>query len=189
MMRKQKTTVVVADADPQFLRLLTYHLRLDGYQICSASDGEQALEHIRMNMPDLVVLDVVLPKLDRLRVCQHVREFSAVPVIFVTALSEDQDKVRGLDVGADDYLTKPFSVDELLARIRALLRRRTLTAHARLSRREQTGDVPGKTILGDLTVDYIQHQVTLAGREVLHQSYPFSQDRDVPGNEPYSRER
>ncbi len=108
MMRKQKMTV--ADADPQFLRLMTYHLRLEGYQVLSASDGEQALEHIRMNMPDLVVLDVALPKLDGLRVCQRMREFSAVPVIIVTALSADQDKVRGLDGGADDYLTKPFRV-------------------------------------------------------------------------------
>ncbi len=167
MMRKQKTTVVVADDDPQFLRLMTYHLRLEGYQVLSARDGEQALEHIRMNMPDLVVLDMALPKLDGLRVCQRMREFSAVPVIFVTALSTDRDKVRGLDGGADDYLTKPFSADELLARVRALLRRAALTALARLSRREQVDDVPVKTALGDLTVDYAQHLVTLAGREVV----------------------
>src|SRR6266700_7459917 len=167
MMRTQKTTIVVADADPQFLRLMTYHLRLEGYQVLSASDGEQALEHIRMNMPDLVVLDMALPKLDGLRVCQCMRECSAVPVIFVTALSTDRDKVRGLDGGADDYLTKPFSVDELLARVRALLRRAALTALARLSRREQVDDVPVKTTLGELTVDYAQHLVTLAGREVV----------------------
>lgn len=95
------------------------------------------------------------------------REFPAVPVIFVTTLSEDQDKVRSLDGGADDYLTKPFSVDELLARRRALLRRAALTAYAQLSGRAQADDVLAKTALGKLTVDYTQHLVTLAGREVV----------------------
>jgi DNA-binding response OmpR family regulator len=166
MMRTQKTTVVVADADPQFLRLMTYHLRLEGYQVLSASDGEQALEDIRMHTPALVILDVVLPKLDGWEVCQSVREFSTVPIIFVTPFSRVQDKVHGLDSGADDYLTKPFSADELLARARALLRRAALTTHARLSLHERADDLPAKTTLGDLTVDYAQHQVTLTGREI-----------------------
>jgi DNA-binding response OmpR family regulator len=146
---------------------MTHYLRLEGYQVLSASDGEQALGHTRMHTPDLVVLDVALPKLDGLLVCQRMREFSAVPVIFVTTLSEDQDKVRSLDGGADDYLTKPFSVDELLARMRALLRRAALTAYAQLSGRAQADDVLAKTALGKLTVDYTQHLVTLAGREVV----------------------
>lgn len=146
---------------------MTHYLRLEGYQVLSASDGKQALGHTRMHTPDLVVLDVALPKLDGLLVCQRMREFSAVPVIFVTTLSEDQDKVRSLDGGADDYLTKPFSVDELLARMRALLRRAALTAYAQLSGRAQADDVLAKTVLGKLTVDYTQHLVTLAGREVV----------------------
>ena len=146
---------------------MTHYLRLEGYQVLSASDGEQALGHTRMHTPDLVVLDVALPKLDGLLVCQRMREFSAVPVIFVTTLSEDQDKVRSLDGGADDYLTKPFRVDELLARRRALLRRAALTAYAQLSGRAQADDVLAKTALGKLTVDYTQHLVTLAGREVV----------------------
>lgn len=146
---------------------MTHYLRLEGYQVLSASDGEQALGHTRMHTPDLVVLDVALPKLDGLLVCQRMREFSAVPVIFVTTLSEDQDKVRSLDGGVDDYLTKPFSVDELLARRRALLRRAALTAYAQLSGRAQADDVLAKTALGKLTVDYTQHLVTLAGREVV----------------------
>jgi DNA-binding response OmpR family regulator len=146
---------------------MTHYLRLEGYQVLSASGGEQALGHTRMHTPDLVVLDVALPKLDGLLVCQRMREFSAVPVIFVTTLSEDQDKVRSLDGGVDDYLTKPFSVDELLARRRALLRRAALTAYAQLSGRAQADDVLAKTALGKLTVDYTQHLVTLAGREVV----------------------
>jgi DNA-binding response OmpR family regulator len=165
-MRTQKTTVVVADADPQFLRLMTHHLRLEGYQVLSASDGEQALVAICMHTSDLVMLDVALPILDGGEVCRRVREFSTVPIILVTAFNGVQDKIHGLDGGADDYLTKPFSADELLARARALLRRAAVTAQARLSLPGHAGDVPAKTTLGDLAVDYARQLVTLAGREI-----------------------
>src|SRR5438045_5833166 len=114
-----------------------------------------------MYMPDLVLLDVMMPKMDGFTVCQRVREFSNVPIIIVTARGQDQDKVRGLDLGADDNLTKPFSVDELLARVRAVLRRAQFTAneHAHVLR---------TTInIGDLVVDYVQHKVTMAG-QVVH---------------------
>jgi DNA-binding response OmpR family regulator len=112
------------------------------------------------------MLDVVLPKVDGGEVCRRVREFSTVPIILVTAFNGVQDKVYGLDGGADDYLTKPFCADELLARARALLRRAALTAQARLSLPGHAGDLPAKTTLGDLTVDYARHLVTLAGREI-----------------------
>src|SRR2546430_7142445 len=156
----KKTTIVAADDDPQLLRLVTRNLQFEGYEVIPASNGQQALEEIEEQVPDLVLLDVIMPKMDGFAVCQRVREFSTVPIIIVTARGQDQDKVRGLDLGADDYLTKPFSVDELLARVRAVLRRAQFTAneHAHVLRTTIT--------IGDLAVDYAQHLVTMAGQEV-----------------------
>jgi DNA-binding response OmpR family regulator len=156
----KKTTIVAADDDPQLLRLVTRNLEFEGYEVLPASNGQQALEQIEAHSPDLVLLDVMMPRMDGFSVCQRVREFSTVPIIIVTARGQDQDKVHGLDLGADDYLTKPFSVDELLARVRAVLRRAQFTAneHAHVMRKTIT--------IGDLEVDYAQHQVTMAGREV-----------------------
>src|SRR5712691_2163543 len=122
-MSAKKPTILTADDDPQLLRLMTRNLQFEGYEVLAASDGQQALEQIESEMPDLVLLDVMMPKMDGFSVCRKVREFSSVPIIIVTARGQDQDKVRGLDLGADDYLTKPFSVEELLARVRAVLRR------------------------------------------------------------------
>jgi len=159
-MPAKKTTILTADDDPQLLRLMTRNLQLEGYDVLGASDGELALELIESNPPDLVLLDVMMPKMDGFTVCYRVREFSSVPIIIVTARGQDQDKVRGLDLGADDYLTKPFSVDELLARVRAVLRRSQFTA------RENAQGLRASTATGDLTIDYSQHLVILAGREV-----------------------
>src|SRR5437764_7830343 len=125
----KKTSIVAADDDPQRLRLVTRNLEFEEYEVLPASDGQQALAQIEANIPDLVLLDVMMPKMDGFTVCQRVREFSSVPIIIVTARGQDQDKVRGLDLGADDYLTKPFSVGELLARVRAVLRRAQYTSN------------------------------------------------------------
>src|ERR1700694_1064246 len=121
-MAVKKTNIVVADYDPQLLRLLTRNLDFEGYEVLPTSDGRQVLEQIEAHSPDLVLLDVMMPKMDGFSVCRRVREFSSVPIILVTARGQEQDKVHGFDLGADDYLTKPFSVDELLARVRAVLR-------------------------------------------------------------------
>src|SRR5579875_1026780 len=115
--------IVTADDDPQLLRLIARNLEFEGYEVITAGDGALALEQIERSAPDLVLLDVMMPRMDGFTVCQRVREFSSVPIIIVTARGQDQDKVKGLDLGADDYLTKPFSVEELLARVRAVLRR------------------------------------------------------------------
>ncbi len=125
----KKTTIVAADDDPQLLRLVTRNLEFEEYEVLPASDGVLALEQVEAHSPDLVLLDVMMPRMDGFTVCQRIREFSTVPIIIVTARGQDQDKVRGLDLGADDYLTKPFSVDELLARVRAVLRRAQFTAN------------------------------------------------------------
>src|ERR1700720_2629011 len=126
-MPAKKTTILAADDDPQLLRLMTRNLEFEGDEVLAASDGQQALAQIESQPLDLVLLDVMMPKMDGFTVCQRVREFSSVPIIIVTARGQDEDKVRGLDLGADDYLTKPFSVDELLARVRAVLRRSQFT--------------------------------------------------------------
>jgi DNA-binding response OmpR family regulator len=159
-MSARKTTILTADDDPQLLRLMTRNLQLEGFDVLPVSDGEQALEQIEQRSPDLVLLDVMMPRMDGFSVCHKVREFSSVPIILVTARGQDQDKVRGLDLGADDYLTKPFSVDELLARVRAVLRR------AQFSAKENTLGLQASTATGDLAIDYSQHLVTLAGKEI-----------------------
>ena len=102
MMPAKDTTLVAADDDPQLLRLMSHNLQLEGFDVLAASDGQQALELIENNAPDLVLLDVMMPRMDGFTVCSRVREFSAVPIIIVTARGQDQDKVRGLDLGADD---------------------------------------------------------------------------------------
>jgi DNA-binding response OmpR family regulator len=159
-MPARKTTIVAADDDPQLLRLMTRNLQLEGYEVIGASDGQQALEEIEQRLPDVVLLDVMMPRLDGFSVCQRVRAFSAVPIIIVTARGQDQDKIRGLDLGADDYLTKPFNVDELLARVRAVLRR------AQFTTAESAQGLQATTTIGDLTIDFAQHLVTLSGKEV-----------------------
>src|SRR5438067_3806623 len=159
-MPAKKTTILAADDDPQLLRLITRNLQLEGYDVLAASNGRQALELIENNSLDLVLLDVMMPRMDGFTVCYRVREFSSVPIIIITARGQDQDKVRGLDLGADDYLTKPFSVDELLARVRAVLRRTQFTAN------EHAHVLQTTTTIGHLMVDYGQHLVTMAGQEV-----------------------
>ena len=159
-MSAKKTTILTADDDPQLLRLVSRNLQLDGYDVLTAADGQQALELIEARTPDLVLLDVMMPRLDGFSVCQRVREFSSVPIIILTARGNDQDKIRGLDLGADDYLTKPFSVEELLARVRAVLRR------AQLNAGDAAQGLRSRVTIGDLTVDYAQHQVMMSGHEV-----------------------
>src|SRR6266576_2413660 len=159
-MPAKKTTILAADDDPQLLRLITRNLQLEGYDVIAVSDGQQALTQIEQQVPNLVLLDVMMPKMDGFTVCHRVREFSTVPIIIVTARGQDQDKVRGLDLGADDYLTKPFSVDELLARVRAVIRRSQFTA------REYTQGLRATTATGSLVIDYSQHMVMLNRREI-----------------------
>ena len=160
-MPEKKLHILAADDDPQILRLITRNLQLEGYDVVGAADGQQALDQIEASMFDLVLLDVMMPKLDGYTVCQRVREFSSVPIIIVTARGQDQEKIHGLDLGADDYLTKPFSVEELLARVRAVTRRSQLTAG------QQGQLLLSKVELGELAIDFAQHQIIVAGKEVV----------------------
>jgi DNA-binding response OmpR family regulator len=160
-MPARKVTILTADDDPQLLRLISRNLELEDYNVLTASDGEQALHLIETHAPDVVLLDVMMPLMDGFTVCQRVREFSSVPIIIITARGQDQDKVRGLDMGADDYLTKPFSVEELLARVRAVLRRTQFNADARSQSMLATATI------GDLTIDFAQHRVMHGDQELM----------------------
>ncbi len=158
-MPEKKTTILIVDDDLQLLQLVALNLELEGYAVLLASDGQQALSQIETHAPDLVLLDVMMPRMSGFAVCHRVREFSTVPIIIITAQGRSQDKVRGLDLGADDYLTKPLNMDELLARVRAVLRRAQVTEDERARQ--------GAMTIGDLTIDYAQHLVLMAGRKVV----------------------
>lgn len=117
------TRILVVDDEPLYLRLIQINLLTESYEVVTATNGEEALEIISNEAPDLVILDIMMPKLDGITTCERVRQFSNVPIIMLTARGEEQDRVQGLNTGADDYIVKPFSATELLARVRAILRR------------------------------------------------------------------
>ena len=152
--------ILIVDDEPTLLHTLRYNLVREGYEVVTAADGEQALEQARRYRPDLIVLDLMLPKLDGLAVCRQLRRDMNAPILMLTARDDEVDKVVGLELGADDYVTKPFSLRELIARIRALLRR---------SRAAETLAEPegGKAALrfGDLEIDEGARQVRVRGQE------------------------
>jgi two-component system, OmpR family, response regulator len=139
-------------------KLLTYPLRKEGYDVVPALDGREALERLREDNFDLVVLDVMLPKVDGFDVCRQIRARSAVPIIMLTAKAEEIDKVLGLELGADDYITKPFSVREFRSRVKAVLRR------AALSRPDEQFEAPIEH--DELRIDFEKRQVTVRGDQV-----------------------
>ncbi|MCS5734626.1 response regulator [Herbiconiux daphne] len=145
--------ILIADDDPQILRALRITLGSQGYDIVTAADGAEAIRLAAESAPDLIMLDLGMPRLDGLEVIQAVRGWSAVPILVVSGRAGSADKVDALDAGADDYVTKPFAMDELLARIRALTRRATPGA---------ASDEPVVTF-GGVTVDLAARQVTRAG--------------------------
>lgn len=149
--------ILVVDDDAKTVELVRLYLEREGYQVLGAHDGRRAIELARQGGPDLVVLDLMLPVVDGLDVCRILRAESSMPVIMLTARTTEDDKLLGLDLGADDYVTKPFSPRELLARIRAVLRRASDGAQTRRVE---------KVSHGELTVDLARHKVTLGGKLV-----------------------
>lgn len=144
--------VLIVDDDAKTVELVKLYLNRDGYRVLTAFDGVEALRLAREAHPDLIVLDLMLPGVDGLEVCRTLRNESDVPIIMLTARSTDEDKLRGLDLGADDYVTKPFSPRELAARVRAVLRR-------------LPGDRgPAEIRCGDLFIDFNKREAFLAGR-------------------------
>jgi DNA-binding response OmpR family regulator len=122
-MPKKKALILVIDDDIRMLRMMKRMLELEDFQVLTASSGDTALKVFEKETPALVLLDIMMPEMDGYMVCRRIREFSQVPIIMVTARGEDKEKVEGLNIGADDYVTKPFSASELAARVRAVLRR------------------------------------------------------------------
>ncbi|HCB48356.1 MAG: Fis family transcriptional regulator [Anaerolineae bacterium SG8_19] len=115
--------VLVVDDEPRMIRFIRMNLELEGYRVIEASDGLEALEQVRKNLPDLVIMDVMMPKMDGFETLRVLREISTVPVILLTVKSDEEDRIHGLEAGADDYVTKPFSPRELISRVNAVLRR------------------------------------------------------------------
>ena len=152
-----KSKILVVDDDRKIVELVRLYLEKDGYRVSAAYDGLQALELARQTRPDLIVLDLMLPGMDGLDVCRVLRgEGNRVPIIMLTAKITEEDKLIGLDLGADDYLTKPFSPRELLARTRAVLRR--------VGEEEYEG--PSEVRFDDLLVDFVRHEVQVRGEPV-----------------------
>ena len=147
-----KRTILVVDDEPKLVKVVRDYLEYDGYHVVSAGDGREALERFHEARPDLVVLDLMLPELDGLEVCRRLRRDSGVPIIMLTARAEEVDELVGLGLGADDYVTKPFSPRALLARIRSVLRRAT-----------PTDDGEESLSLGPLLVDQSRHEATWKG--------------------------
>jgi two-component system KDP operon response regulator KdpE len=147
--------ILVVDDEPQILRVMRAGLPPRGFEVRTASGGQEALEEIRKETPDLVILDLVMPEMSGLEVCQRIREFTSIPIIVLSAKGSESDKVAALDAGADDYVTKPFGMNELLARVRAVLRR-SPTSDA---------DSPVLTV-GDVFIDSGERRVVIAGKEV-----------------------
>ena len=151
--------ILVVDDEKLIVKGIKFSLEQDGMEVTAAYDGEEALQLIKDNSFDLVVLDVMLPKMDGLQVCQATREFSQVPIIMVTAKGEDMDKIMGLEYGADDYITKPFNILELKARIKAILRR---------SVKKTAAEPAAKNALKarDLELSFDSRRVFVSGKEV-----------------------
>ncbi len=150
-------TVLVVDDEAEIRDVIHVFLRNEGFRVLEAKNGLEALERMEQDNVDLVVLDVMMPELDGIRTCMKIRETSGVPIIMLSAKQEEIDKITGLSIGADDYVSKPFSPLELIARAKAQLRRSGMTAKE---------DSPEAVYVNDLIVDVARHRVTVKGREV-----------------------
>ena len=154
-MNLDATTILVVDDDHKVVSLVELYLKREGFRVIAAHDGVQALELFDRHRPDFIILDLLLPGIDGISVCQRIRETSHVPILMLTAKVEEMDKIVGLQVGADDYVSKPFSPRELVARVRAILRR--------TAARERS---VSQLARGPLVIDFDRYEVFVDGREV-----------------------
>lgn len=152
-----KSKILIVEDDRTLLDVLKYNLAKEGFEVATAADGVEAIEAAKSDKPDLILLDVMLPRIDGFEVLRIVRRYLAVPIMMLTAKAEEIDKVVGLELGADDYMTKPFSMRELVARVRAMLRRMELM--------KQEMKPPDASVVkaGDLELDIDRHQISLRG--------------------------
>jgi DNA-binding response OmpR family regulator len=155
--------ILLVEDEAVLRETISYNLKHAGYEVHAVEDGDAALRTVKETRPDLVVLDIMLPTIDGFEVCRQIRRTSSTPILILTARDDEIDRVVGLEIGADDYLTKPFSMRELLARVKALLRRRDLLQD------ELTGGAPQDAEVfrsGELEIDLSAHRVTVSGQEV-----------------------
>ncbi len=152
-----RTRILIVDDDSAIRKFVRANLEARDYQTLLAVDGTEALQTVEMELPDLVILDIMMPRPDGFEVCRRLREWSQIPIIMLSARGDETDRVKCLNFGADDYLTKPFGVDELIARVRAVLRR-TETAPATPAQPSFTCD--------NIEINFVERRVTVAGREV-----------------------
>jgi len=154
---KESRLILVVDDEPRMIRFIRMNLELEGYHVIEASDGIQTLEQVRKHLPDLVIMDVMMPRMDGFEALRLLREISTVPVILLTVKDEEEDRIHGLELGADDYITKPFSPRELVSRVNAVLRRADWPA-----------PTPRSVLQIDdrLSVDFNRHQVIVDGERV-----------------------
>jgi len=151
-----KKKVLVVDDEKTLVKALTFNLEKEGYEVVTAYDGEEALKQVESDNPDLVILDLMLPGLDGFEVCRRVRKNLDIPIIMLTAKGDDIDKILGLELGADDYITKPFNPRELIARVKAILRRTD----------SQSSSIKNLIKVQDLQIDLYQHKVRVKGNEI-----------------------
>jgi two-component system response regulator RegX3 len=156
-----EATILVVEDEASFVEALTVGLRREGFDVVIATDGVQALELFDATQPDLVLLDVMLPRISGIDVCRQLRKRTQTPIIMVTAKGAEIDTVVGLEVGADDYVTKPYRLRELVARIRAVLRR--TDANGRV---DDAAPAPGVVQVGDVVLDSQEHRASVAGRDL-----------------------
>jgi DNA-binding response OmpR family regulator len=149
---------LVVDDEKLIVKGIRFSLEQDGYQVDCAYDGEEALEYAHNNQYDIVLLDVMLPKFNGFEVCQQIREFSSVPIVMLTAKGDDMDKILGLEYGADDYITKPFNILEVKARIKAIMRR--------VEQKKEPGDAPKVIESGEMRLDCEGRRAYIAGKEI-----------------------
>jgi len=153
----KKTRILVVDDELSIVKFLRANLEARGFEVLAALNGAEALHTFEMEMADLVILDIMMPRMDGFEVCRRLREWSQVPIIMLSAKGDESDKVKCLDLGADDYITKPFGKDELIARVKAVLRRTETAA---------TTPTKPSFACGDLQVNFVRREVAVAGNEV-----------------------
>ena len=148
----RRTRILIVDDEPAIRKLLRANLEKNGFEALSAGDGAEALKLVEREAPDLVVLDIIMPRMDGFETCRRLREWSTIPIIMLSAKDEEQDKVKCLEIGADDYITKPFGSGELVARINAVLRR---------TRTRETAVTEPNFVCGDVKINFVQRKVTV----------------------------
>jgi two-component system OmpR family response regulator len=154
--------ILVVEDDRNLLDVLKYNLSKEGYDVLTAADGIEAVDAARSKKPDLIVLDIMLPRMDGFEVCRILRREMTVPILMLTAKAEETDKVVGLELGADDYMTKPFSIREFLARIRAMLRRTEMIIAASSAQEA----IPSLIKVGEMEIDFARHTVSRSGTAI-----------------------